>query len=192
MTGVVHHLLGPVIAPGERVVDCTVGNGHDALFLALAVGRGGHLTGFDIQRRAIEATGRRLRRAGIEEERFSLIPCSHETVADHVAPGIAAAVFNLGYLPGSSRSVATQKENTLRAASAALGLLRPGGVLSLALYYGHEGGAEEARAVHRWAGSLERGTCTVLRLTWPCLPNDPPSILLVQKIGPAPTPLRPG
>ncbi len=181
MTGVVHYLLEPFIRPGERVVDCTVGNGHDALFLARAVGGEGHLTGFDVQPEAIEATRRRLKGAGIGEDRFTLVPASHEALGDHVEPGITAAVFNLGYLPGSGRSVTTRKETTLRAATSALALLRPGGVLSLTLYYGHRGGAEEAQALQEWAGSLDFSSFKVLRVTWPNLPNDPPSVLLVQK-----------
>lgn len=38
-----------VVRPGDCVVDATLGNGHDTLFLAKLVGPAGHLYGFDVQ-----------------------------------------------------------------------------------------------------------------------------------------------
>lgn len=37
------------LRPGDTAVDATMGNGHDTLFLAQAVGPTGHVIGFDIQ-----------------------------------------------------------------------------------------------------------------------------------------------
>lgn len=41
-----------VVRSGDCVVDATLGNGHDTLFLAKLVGPAGHLYGFDVQARA--------------------------------------------------------------------------------------------------------------------------------------------
>ncbi|MDN6436144.1 methyltransferase domain-containing protein, partial [Lentilactobacillus parabuchneri] len=51
-----HELLSQVVSYGDTVVDCTVGNGHDTLFLANLVGTDGTVYGFDIQPQAIENT----------------------------------------------------------------------------------------------------------------------------------------
>ncbi len=63
-------------------------------------------------------------------------------------------MFNLGYLPGGRPERATRPETTLPAMNAALGLLAPGGLLSVVAYPGHSGGAAEAEAVTRWARAL--------------------------------------
>ena len=41
---------------GDTVVDATMGNGHDTLFLAELVGPEGHVCAFDIQESALEST----------------------------------------------------------------------------------------------------------------------------------------
>ena len=72
---------------------------------------------------------------------------------------LAAAIFNLGYLPGGDKSLITQARNTLRAVEGIWEILRPGGLLLIVLYPGHEGGAEEAAQLRAWAaGSSGVGT----------------------------------
>jgi hypothetical protein len=63
-------------------------------------------------------------------------------------------MFNLGYLPGSDKSVITRTGTTLRALDAARDLLAADGLLTIAVYPGHEGGAEEQRAIADWAAAL--------------------------------------
>ena len=59
----------------------------------------------------------------------------------------AAIMFNLGYLPGSDRRVATTGASTVTAIESAQRLLRPGGVMTVIAYRGHAGGHEEATAI---------------------------------------------
>lgn len=176
-----HRLLALFLRPGDTAVDCTVGNGHDSLFLLGEIGREGRLIGFDVQEEALGRTRRLLEEGGYHPSRFSLIRASHVDVGDYVSPGIGAAVFNLGYLPGGDRTVVTDGAATIEAAGKCLGLLRPDGVVSITLYYSHRGGREEAAAVTRFADGLDHGAYKVLHLTYGNLPNDPPSIILIQK-----------
>jgi len=177
-----HHLLAGFLRRGDSAVDCTVGQGRDALFLARAVGEGGHLFGLDIQPEAIAATRSRLLRSGVDEGRFTLLGESHERIAEHVPPGIGGAVYNLGYLPGGDRSVVTEPGTTLRSMDGALGLLRPEGVLGVTMYHRHEGGRREADAVLKFAASLPHSSFAVLHFHYPNLPGDPPSMLLIQRL----------
>ena len=48
------------IKNGDCVIDCTVGNGYDTLFLAKNVGLKGKVYGFDIQDTAIKSTKEKL------------------------------------------------------------------------------------------------------------------------------------
>ena len=49
LTGLAHELIQEKIQPGDTVVDATIGNGHDTLFLAKCVGETGRVIGFDVQ-----------------------------------------------------------------------------------------------------------------------------------------------
>ncbi len=48
------------VEEGQIVLDCTVGNGNDTLFLANLVGETGNVYGFDIQSRAIDTVKNKL------------------------------------------------------------------------------------------------------------------------------------
>lgn len=154
-TAAAHRVVSEVVKPGEMVVDATAGNGHDTLFLAEWVGPTGKVIGFDIQQAAIDATRRRLDKAGVVD-RVDLHGESHTHMAQRVERGgVAAVMFNLGYLPGADHALITQTEETLLALETAVALLRSGGVVTVVCYPGHEGGDRESAAVVEWAESKE-------------------------------------
>ena len=156
----VHQFLSANIKPGATVIDATLGNGHDALFLAGHVGDEGHLFGFDIQAGAINNTLKQLISHQLDHH-ATLIMKSHAYMADFI-PGrfhghVKCIMFNLGYLPGSDKSVTTLPESTLSALDIALNLLSEDGIISILAYSGHPGGADECRAVKAWASQLPTG-----------------------------------
>ncbi|MDH5785582.1 MAG: 16S rRNA (cytosine(1402)-N(4))-methyltransferase [Chromatiales bacterium] len=153
----VHQLLARLLQPGDIAIDATVGNGHDTLFLARCVGAGGKVYGFDIQQQALDSAWQRLEQAG-ETGPVSLYHAGHETmrfvVPASVQGRVRAVMFNLGYLPGGDKGRTTSASTTLAALQAALGLLAPGGVISLLAYTGHPGGRDEAELVKSWSATL--------------------------------------
>lgn len=160
LTGLAHEFIATHVQEGDVAVDATVGNGHDTLFLAGRVGVAGLVYGFDIQPRALHAARARLRAVN-QEARLRLLLAGHETMREHIeAPHqgrIAAAMFNLGYLPGGDKQVMTLATTTLTALDAALELLAPGGGLSILAYPGHPGGEAEYLAVARWLEAAHGG-----------------------------------
>jgi len=151
-------LIRSALTRGDTAVDATVGNGHDTLFLAECVGPTGRVVGFDIQPSALTETTRRLREAGLDE-RVELLLRGHEEMTAWFAESASlarpkAVMFNLGYQPGGNKSVITRPVTTVTALGAALDLLVPGGVISVVLYPGHEGGRAETEAVLSWARTV--------------------------------------
>lgn len=150
------------VHPGDLAVDATMGTGVDTLFLARLVGERGQVAAFDIQAQAVELTRQRLVDAlGPDQaERAQLCIASHAAMLTTLPPAwqgqTAAVMFNLGFLPvaEADKSVMTEPSTTLAALEGALQLLRPGGVLSVVLYPGHDGGDREAAAVEAWAAAL--------------------------------------
>ncbi len=152
-----HAALSELLTSGDTVVDATVGNGYDTLFLARAVGESGTVYGFDIQEQALDTAYKRLRAEGLAG-RVSLYHAGHEAMAvvlpESVRCRVKAVMFNLGYLPGGDKRRITALNTTLAALEQALLLLAPGGAISVLAYTGHPGGREEAEAVKSWARSL--------------------------------------
>ncbi|XEC97723.1 class I SAM-dependent methyltransferase [Paenibacillus tarimensis] len=161
-----HRWASERIAPGDTVIDATAGNGVDTLFLAKAVGPKGTVYAFDIQELALINTRQRLEAAHIRGElekslpKLHLLLESHDRMKEAIPPHrhglVSAVLFNLGFLPGpeADASLITKPETTLAALEAALFLLRPGGLLSIVVYPGHEGGEAEAAAVEAWSTAL--------------------------------------
>ncbi|MFC5051193.1 class I SAM-dependent methyltransferase [Rubritalea spongiae] len=172
---------GAVLA-GETVVDATLGNGHDALFLAGLVGAGGRVIGFDVQTEAIESSQRKVEAAGVAADVFSFYCVGHEYLSDYVEGPVAAVMFNLGYLPRADKAVITTVETTLPALEQALSLLRVKGVLSIMCYPGHEGGEAEAEAVVQWASELTREQARVMRYGMVNAPNSPAFLIAIEKV----------
>ncbi len=176
-------LLESVIEPGDCVVDMTAGNGHDTQFLAECVGPEGRVLAFDVQAQAIEESTRRLDEAG-KLERVDLYHESHIHVgarlSDERRP-VRAGVFNLGYLPGSDKSITTTGEETLEALDALLPVLAPGGLVVLVVYHGHLEGKRERDAVLDYVTALDQQGYAVLQYRFLNQQNHPPFIIAIEK-----------
>ncbi|MGP4081986.1 class I SAM-dependent methyltransferase [Pseudalkalibacillus sp. R45] len=177
-------LLGKVVTSGGVAVDATVGNGHDTHFLAELVGENGLVYGFDIQEDAIEATRNRLRENKLDD-RTRLFYESHAKVKDCVDDkdhgSIQGAIFNLGYLPGSDKSVITKPDSTLAAIEGLMEILMPGGLIVLVVYYGHEGGQDEKESLMAFLHSLDQSKAHVLQYQFLNQKNNPPFVVAIEK-----------
>ncbi len=175
-----HLFLHNFVRDGNSAVDATCGNGHDTLLLAHLVGTRGHVWSFDIQRMALEESGRRVAEAGLES-RVTLLQNGHEELALHVTGPVQIVLFNLGYCPGGDRSVITRPETTGIALEQSLQLLAPGGVVLVTVYPGHSGGGDEQLAVEGWAVGLDPRVYHSWRMGQTNVKQGAPYLLLVQK-----------
>jgi ubiquinone/menaquinone biosynthesis C-methylase UbiE len=149
-TGLAQEILRSEICQGDLAIDATAGNGHDTLFLAECVGVNGHVLAFDVQLAAIESARCKITEANYQE-RVKFIHESHSMMDRHVEENsVAGIMFNLGYLPGEGHELTTTRETTQIALSAAVRLLKPGGMLSVICYPGHPSGEIEAAGVESW------------------------------------------
>ena len=173
-------LLEGALYDGALAVDATMGNGYDTQWLCERVGERGRVYAFDVQPEAVARTGRRLAEAGLEA-RATLICAGHERMAEYVPEAVDAIVFNLGWLPGAAHGVTTRAETTLRAVEAALGLLRPDGLMTICVYPGHEEGARELAALREWAAALDETRWDAMLRCYLNQPKDPPQLIAVKK-----------
>ncbi|HEY8361399.1 MAG TPA: class I SAM-dependent methyltransferase [Tissierellaceae bacterium] len=168
------------VKEGQVVLDCTVGNGNDTLLLARCVGPQGKVYGFDIQKEAIESTKEKLACENLDN-RVILILDGHENIDIHINEKLDFIIYNLGYLPGSDKSIITKKETTLISLKKALEMLKENGLLLITCYTGHKGGLEEKDAVENFLVNLDQKKFNVLKYEFINQKNNPPVLYAIEK-----------
>lgn len=167
------------IKKGDTVADFTMGGGGDTLWLSNAVGESGKVYAFDVQPMALEKTRARLQSEHAPEN-YTLILDSHSNLKNYIHEPIRAGVFNLGWLPGSDKTVTTLRETTRKAVVDALSILGEDGVLLVAVYPGHEEGEKEGEMLGELFASYSRFEfcCSLFRIV-----NSPasPFFYLIEK-----------
>ncbi|GHH97362.1 class I SAM-dependent methyltransferase [Neobacillus kokaensis] len=178
-------LLKKAVSTGGVVVDATLGNGHDTVFLADLVGDTGKVYGFDVQERALAATKDRLNQQGLLG-RATLFHNGHEHLAASIPPGdhgkITGAIFNLGYLPGSDKTIVTRPETTIAAINQLLEIMAPEGIIVLVIYHGHDEGAVERDALLQYCSTIDQKTAHVLQYQFINQKHHPPFIVAIEKM----------
>lgn len=177
-----HNLISKVIKTGDTVIDATVGNGHDTLFLAKAVGKSGTVFGFDIQDEAIRKTREKLSSSG-ENSQVKLIKDSHHHLDRYLSdsPSVKAAIFNLGYLPSGDKALTTCAPTTLKAIQALEKRMAPGGIIAIVFYPGHPEGKKEAQTIIPYLSSLDQKAWSVLSYRFINQIHEPPFLIAVEK-----------
>lgn len=176
-----HCYMEQVIRPGDMVVDATCGRGGDTAFLAGLVGKNGLVWAFDIQKEAIESTRLYLQAKGLNQQ-VRLLRDSHENVRKYMDGPIKAAMFNLGYLPGSNHDLKTLPQAVIKALGDILDMLQSGGAVSIVSYPGHEGGWEEIAALRSYVAKLPQQQYEIAEIKFLNQINQPPQAVIIEKL----------
>ena len=175
----VHAFLNQHISPGAFCIDATAGKGRDTALLCRLAGESGHVVAFDVQPEAIAQTKALLAAEGLTAE---VILDSHARMEQYAAPEtVDCVVFNFGRLPGGDPAVFTRADSSVAAIGAGARLLKPGGFMAIALYYGKENGYDERDAVLAYLQTLDDRRFSVLRCDWANRRNDPPMPIFIWK-----------
>ena len=132
------------VTSNDYVVDMTVGNGNDTLFLANISKK---VFGFDIQDIAIKNTTKLLEENNVDN--YELFNISHDKidiVLNKYKNNIKLILFNLGYLPCGDKFITTNHETTLNAIKKSFDMLKNDGLI-LVVFYPHPEGKLEAKVV---------------------------------------------
>lgn len=177
-------LMKTAAANGDIVIDATVGNGHDTVFLAELVGENGHVFGYDIQEEAIKNTESLLKDHNLHD-RVTLFHHSHSDIQETIPIEhhgiISGAMFNLGYLPGGKKDIVTKPTSTIQAIVQLLKVLKKEGIIVLVIYHGHDEGKEERDAVLQFVQRLDQKEAHVLEYRFLNQQNNPPFIIAIEK-----------
>ncbi len=174
--------LDKIVQKGDVVIDATMGNGYDTIYLGNLVGENGKVYAFDVQEEAIKSTKKKVERDNMTE-RVELILDGHQNLDKYVKEEVSCVVFNLGYLPRAKHVVITKPDTTLEAIKKSLKLLKPNGIISIAAYIGHEGGLEEKNYICEYLNNLNQNEFNVLHMQFTNQINNPPQLILIEKKG---------
>ena len=176
---IVHEFLHRHVKPGAFCIDATAGKGRDTALLCRLSGENGRMLAFDIQEDAVRQTRSLLEQEGLHAEVFLE---SHTEMARYAEENtVDCIVFNFGRLPGGDPKIFTKSDTSVAAIATGLRLLRPGGVMAIALYYGGANGYDEKDAVLQYLETLDDRCYSVLTCQWSNRRGDPPMPVFVWK-----------
>lgn len=175
----VHEFLRQHVHRGSLCIDATAGKGRDTALLCRLTGETGRVLAFDIQQDAVDQTRALLAQEGLQAEVYLDSHANMEQYAN--AETVDCIVFNFGRLPGGDPRIVTKAESSVQAIDAGLRLLKVGGVMAIALYYGKENGYEERDAVLAHLKTLDDRIFSVLCCDWINRRSEPPMPIFVWK-----------
>ena len=161
--GLTHRVMAAHVKPGGFCIDATAGKGRDTLFLCSLVGERGRVLAMDIQPEAVAQTRALLEENGVAE-RAAVVQACHSRMGEYApAESVDAIMFNFGWLPGGDHTVFSGPDTSIAAVQTGLELLKPGGVMTLCIYYGRENGTTERDALLAFLPTLDNRRYTVIR-----------------------------
>lgn len=169
-----HSLLRKNINKEDVVIDMTVGNGVDTLYL---VGISKYVYGFDIQKEACIKAKKLL----TGHMNYEIINDSHYNFDTYISGEISGAIFNLGYLPGGSKQIHTDAHVVLKTLEKLIYSLKKSGICIIVFYPGHESGLEEAKILGNYLSNLNQKEFDVLKYEFINQINNPPFLIALKK-----------
>ena len=167
------------INEGDICIDATAGKGSDTERLCTLAGEKGHVYAFDIQKKALDITEKRLEEKGFRN--FTLIHDGHENMSSYVKDEVSAVIFNLGYLPEGDKNITTAPWTTMKGIGEALDIIKCDGIVVIVMYQGHEEGKKEKEKILSWAEELDKSIYHCAYVSMINQKNDPPEILFITK-----------
>lgn len=168
-----------ILTKEECAIDATCGNGHDTVKLAALAKT---VYAFDIQSEAIRVSKDRVSEHKLDNVHF--YQQCHSSFPSEITD-VRLIVYNLGYLPGCDKNITTLTPTTLKSLENACNLIKPGGMITVTCYPGHEEGQIEEKKILEWAEQLNPSV-------WQCCHRRfinkirSPSLLSLQKSSTSP------
>lgn len=170
-----HEIIKPYVTKHDIMIDATMGNGFDTLFLA-SISK--HVYAFDIQDQALNETKKLLDQSNVDN--VTLILDSHENMFDYIKT-FKGVFFNLGYLPKGDKSVTTKTDITLKTLNQILPRLEVNGFILYVIYPGHDEGFKESKALFDHIKTFDPQIYKTVRIDLPFQDHNPPYILWIHK-----------
>ena len=167
-----HNIIEKFVSNKNIAIDGTLGNGHDSDFLK---DRFEKVYSFEIQEEPC------ILYKSKEYENVSVINDSHHKIKEYVNEPVDCIVYNLGFLPGGNKDVTTKVDTTLISIKSGLEILSSGGIMSIAIYIGHDEGKEEESEILKYVSGLPKDKFGVMQHKYINRAKVAPLLIIVEK-----------
>lgn len=167
-----HYIIKTFLKERNIALDCTLGNGHDTDFLKDNFKK---VYSFDIQKCAVDAYKDK------NYENVNVILDSHSNIDKYINESIDCVMYNLGFLPGGNKEITTLGETSLESIKKALDLLNEGGLITIALYSGHNEGKKEKYLLYDFFKTLPKNKYGVMEHKYMNRSENAPSLIVIEK-----------
>lgn len=171
VSNLAHYIIKNFLIEKNVAIDGTLGNGHDTDFLSNHFNK---VYAFDIQKEAIE-TYKNINNNVI------LINDSHEEFFKYDIKNVDCIMYNLGFLPGKNKHITTMAESSLKSIQNGLEILNEGGLMTIAVYIGHNEGKREKNCILDFVKSLPKNIYGVMHHQYLNRNNNPPELIVIEK-----------
>ena len=172
VTELSHDIIEKYVLNKNIAVDCTLGNGHDTDFLYPLFNK---VYAFEIQKDPAENYLKK------NIENVEVINDGHENINKYIEDQVDCFMYNLGYLPGGDKEITTKVSTTLESIKIATSILSEGGIITIAIYSGHNEGMDEKTCILEYVKSLPKNKYGVMLHQFINRNNEPPCLLVIEK-----------
>ena len=118
----------------------------------------------------------------LRNKNYHLICDSHENVREYVKETIDFFILNLGYLPGGDKSITTDYNSVSKFLKNIKYITNEGGVGIIVFYPGHESGKIELDNISEILTNYDQKCYNILEIKFINQKNNPPQIILIERI----------
>lgn len=159
------------------ILDMTCGKGYDSKFILENL-KPKKLYAFDIQEISRDKTKETL---GSFPENFVFILDNHKNLDFYVKEKIDLAIFNLGFLPTSDKSITTNYKDVIEALSKIFKLMGKTSMVLITFYPGHAEGKKESIYVEDYLRKLPQKEYSIMKFDFINQKNNPPYVVRIIK-----------
>ncbi|NLK95153.1 MAG: rRNA methylase [Clostridiales bacterium] len=172
ISNIAHYIIMNFIQNKEVAIDGTLGNGHDTDFLSRNFKE---VYSFDIQKGACD------KYLKICPGNVKVINNSHENILEYVDKSVDCIMYNLGFLPGGDKSITTNHDSSLKSIKSGLKILAEGGIMTIALYRGHEEGKKEEEIILSYLKQINKSQYGVMIHNFHNRSEEAPMLIVIEK-----------
>ena len=165
-----HNIVKAHCPNTNLAIDATLGNGYDTDFLSRIFRK---VYAFDIQSDVIDQN----KAKGLKNVEYILD--SHENFIKYITSA-DCIMYNLGFLPGGDKSITTLTSSTISSMQMATNILNSNGIISIAIYEGHQEGRREKDAIMNFVSTLPKNKFGVMSHSVINRENAP-SLIIIEK-----------
>lgn len=166
-----HNIIKEYVKNKNVAIDATLGNGYDCDFLSSCFKK---VYAFEIQKEACE-------KYIDKNNNVIIINESHHKIDKFINEEVDCVCYNLGYLPGGNKEITTLAETSLKSIQLSLNLLSKNGIISIAIYRGHNEGIEEKNCIIKYLKTLPKNSFGVMIHECINRSEKSPLLIIVEK-----------